>query len=721
MSHNERCKECKVRVRELLEKTYGTVITNYRIPVYTKPGDLLEHPRYPALSEIYASLQHHRGFTEYVRASYVDVDFFVPDPGFIVEFDESQHFTEPRKVALAHYPADFPTGFSRETWMKRCDEIHSCDNDPPFRDEQRAWYDTLRDFLAACKGFQPTVRLYAGEREWCKMDPGNAEDVAAFNIVLGRTSPETGRLPGTDSPKNPIAANPVLDFLIRYEYLTNQVKLQFLLDCTTGIFDYESCYLGACQNKTNLLNSGGAGFKVYINSHFRNKGYQGPLFSDRNPWKYESVKELVTLNSTLSRSVSGSGDWFMLFCEYTLVKTSLHELTADVHDPHNADKYGYPDLVFLRSVSKEPGISGSLLRNFVVSCLNIGINPSEDHEGAAQETDQLAGCNYAEFQKRRKEWIGTAWHFINQVKAKMDARNLGTVMQWHKYALCSYETGPVFIRKRREFLLPRIARSFERYDTWDQARLRENLYEILGKDVIFLIGNYWDHFQGKQTVEFLEGNAGLAHEIKKCETYLTAYYKAISSNDDQSLSGCSDIPSKSDPQSAGTTREKTRDPARTPAGQNTPVHKECWTETGFLADLRKKTGSEKKVVIARKLIAWARSQGLDLGETCRIQAFIPFTGTPKKSRQLFRITPHGKLAFEFRFIDTYPQFAGTAMRREFIRYLNTIKGFDFSESSIRDAKYRYVDLEILEDPDNYEAFIAMATWFFHGLQNGKER
>jgi hypothetical protein len=33
-----------------------------------------------------------------------------------------------------------------------CEEINAKDNYPPYRDEQRAWYDTLRDFLASDKG-----------------------------------------------------------------------------------------------------------------------------------------------------------------------------------------------------------------------------------------------------------------------------------------------------------------------------------------------------------------------------------------------------------------------------------------------------------------------------------------------------------------------------------------------------------------------------------------
>jgi len=106
----------------------------------------------------------------------------------IVEFDERQHFTKPRKIALSHYPSDIDIGFSRETWMKHCDEIDAHDNDKRvlFRDEQRAWYDTLRDFIPEIKGFQPTVRLYARDMEWCKLDPENDNDVEQFKSLLSK-------------------------------------------------------------------------------------------------------------------------------------------------------------------------------------------------------------------------------------------------------------------------------------------------------------------------------------------------------------------------------------------------------------------------------------------------------------------------------------------------------------------------------------------------------
>ncbi len=119
--HNERCPVCKDTVERLLRELYGEVRRNYRIKIGTLPEDYHGQRIHGQLSTIYSALQNYRGFTEFVRAQYIEADFFVPEPGFIVEFDESQHFTEPRKIALSYYPSDLKTGFSREVWIKHCD------------------------------------------------------------------------------------------------------------------------------------------------------------------------------------------------------------------------------------------------------------------------------------------------------------------------------------------------------------------------------------------------------------------------------------------------------------------------------------------------------------------------------------------------------------------------------------------------------------------------
>ena len=183
--HNERCPMCKETIKKLLERIYGRVETNYKFDIGTYPEDFRNTPYYGVLKKIYRALQSYRGFKRFVRARTLPrCDFFIPNPGFVLEFDESQHFTIPRKISLEQYPENFKLGFDRERWIKLCEKINARDNDPPFRDEQRAWYDTLRDFLPVLLGLKPTVRLFARDFVWCSLDPDNPSDVKKFESFL---------------------------------------------------------------------------------------------------------------------------------------------------------------------------------------------------------------------------------------------------------------------------------------------------------------------------------------------------------------------------------------------------------------------------------------------------------------------------------------------------------------------------------------------------------
>jgi hypothetical protein len=184
-THSERCQDCKKRVENLLGKLYGRVERNYKFALGVKPEDYNNHKYYRYLAEIHAALAANRGFQDFVRApSLPNADFFVPKPGFIVEFDESQHFTLPRKLALNHYPRDLQLGFSLQQWIYLSETIAAEDDDPPFRDEQRAWYDALRDFVPAFEELQPTVRLYASELQWCALDGETPDALKCFEKVI---------------------------------------------------------------------------------------------------------------------------------------------------------------------------------------------------------------------------------------------------------------------------------------------------------------------------------------------------------------------------------------------------------------------------------------------------------------------------------------------------------------------------------------------------------
>lgn len=183
MKHNERCKVCKLRIFELLKSAFGKVDDQYYLSLPSRLDGYKGKRIYDDLAKIYKSLQDYRGFTDFVKAkSLPNADFFVHSPKMIVEFDESQHFTKPRAISLSQYPAYLKLGFDKDKWMRRCIDLNKRDNDPPYRDEQRAWYDTLRDFADF-----PTVRLLPQEAIWCGLDPAKKSDVEWIkSLIIGK-------------------------------------------------------------------------------------------------------------------------------------------------------------------------------------------------------------------------------------------------------------------------------------------------------------------------------------------------------------------------------------------------------------------------------------------------------------------------------------------------------------------------------------------------------
>jgi copper chaperone CopZ len=194
--HDERCSDCKNTIIEMLRKLYGQVKVDHKLEVSAELDAHGGKPHCRALQAIHASLVRYRGYKHFVRVKTLPrCDLFVPRPGFVVELDESQHFTAARLRSLSNYPPSLRTRFPVSRWMDLCREIDAKDNQPEYRDEQRAWYDTLRDFLPLILGLGPTARLYMGDRQWCAMNPESRVDLREFRRTLegrsGRSVPRS--------------------------------------------------------------------------------------------------------------------------------------------------------------------------------------------------------------------------------------------------------------------------------------------------------------------------------------------------------------------------------------------------------------------------------------------------------------------------------------------------------------------------------------------------
>ena len=183
--HSAHCRSCKARVGELLTHLYGGCRLNYSFPWPAEPQAYRDTAIGPILQRVCLGLGDFRGHRDFIKSPQVPpCDYYITDPPFILEFDESQHFSRPRSIALSFYPNEWMWGFSVSRWQQLCRDIGAIDNIPFDRDERRAWYDTLRDLVPLVHGFKPTVRFYAEEFEWCGLDANSDSDIETFQTLL---------------------------------------------------------------------------------------------------------------------------------------------------------------------------------------------------------------------------------------------------------------------------------------------------------------------------------------------------------------------------------------------------------------------------------------------------------------------------------------------------------------------------------------------------------
>jgi hypothetical protein len=175
----------------MLMALYGECQVNFGFPWSAKPGTYGATPIGDTLQRIHAALGDLRGHRDFIKSALVPpCDYYIPQEQLIVEFDERQHFTRPRLISLSLYPDHLERGFALARWKDLCRRIDAIDDTPIDRDERRAWYDVLRDLVPIVFGFKPTVRLYAGDYEWCALDPANAKDRNTFcSLSESRSTP----------------------------------------------------------------------------------------------------------------------------------------------------------------------------------------------------------------------------------------------------------------------------------------------------------------------------------------------------------------------------------------------------------------------------------------------------------------------------------------------------------------------------------------------------
>ena len=157
---NKNSKQIKESFLNRLESVFDHVEKEATF-LWLKTPDVKEVNKLPpSLVSIFEKLHMKRGTESFLKQrTSLRCDYFLPKQRIIIEVDERQHFTAPRAQALLIYPVEACLNFSKKVWIDTCKQINAKDNSPPYRDEQRAFYDSMRDLLPVENGMLPTFRV----------------------------------------------------------------------------------------------------------------------------------------------------------------------------------------------------------------------------------------------------------------------------------------------------------------------------------------------------------------------------------------------------------------------------------------------------------------------------------------------------------------------------------------------------------------------------------
>ena len=168
--------------RQALAKRWGPVETEQRFDAVRVPDLADRSAMSPVLRRVLEAIEAHRGIQVQGRKNFrLAFDLYLPEVDLAIEFDERQHFTPLRAAALAASPDHGVLGFDRDRWIALSEQIRAGDNSPAYRDEQRAFYDAIRDLIAPKAGLRPLVRVFEEDVKWEQ----EGDDSPAARRLLG--------------------------------------------------------------------------------------------------------------------------------------------------------------------------------------------------------------------------------------------------------------------------------------------------------------------------------------------------------------------------------------------------------------------------------------------------------------------------------------------------------------------------------------------------------
>lgn len=149
--------------------------------------------------QLFTALSSYRGNTSFAKSNIsLRCDFVCESQKLIIEYDERQHFSEARRIALMSYP-QISLNYDRGLWIRACGDIQAKDNQPANRDEIRAYYDSTRDIEAAKHGYR-LIRIMHGQ-----IDFESSKAAEKLTELIGvKTQNVAKGNPAQDVPRKPI-------------------------------------------------------------------------------------------------------------------------------------------------------------------------------------------------------------------------------------------------------------------------------------------------------------------------------------------------------------------------------------------------------------------------------------------------------------------------------------------------------------------------------------
>lgn len=173
--------EQKNALQLILNRMFSGDIVCEKTYPWMKTPDSLDGP----YKRLYDSLVAYRGDTTFAKKGVtLRCDFVCESRKLIIEYDERQHFSAARRVALEAY-SEVPVSYDRQLWINACHSINAKDNSPFNRDEIRAYYDSVRDISCSEHGYK-LVRIMHGQVDF---EAENAEE--ALRKLLDISAPKS--------------------------------------------------------------------------------------------------------------------------------------------------------------------------------------------------------------------------------------------------------------------------------------------------------------------------------------------------------------------------------------------------------------------------------------------------------------------------------------------------------------------------------------------------